>query len=72
MDLTDLFLTPVVVTLFNQSINSRKVAEYFSLTIFTAINRNEPKGPFIPLQLKLKIKRFLTVLVKNSTFLTSN
>ena len=36
----------MAVTLFNQIINLHKVAEYLSLTIFTAINGNEQKGPF--------------------------
>ena len=48
MDLTDLSMTPMAVTSFNQIMNLNKVAEYLSLTIFTAINGNEPKGPFIP------------------------
>ena len=46
VDLTDLFLTPMVVTLFNWIMNLHKVAEYLSLTIFTTVSRNETKGPF--------------------------
>ena len=45
----------MVVTLFNQIMNLHKVAVYLSLTIFTAINGNEPKGPFNQIEYSLTI-----------------
>ena len=56
MDPSDLFLTSMVVSLLNQIIIftcSRKVS---SITIFITMRGKEPQGPFIPPQLKLKIR----------------
>ena len=36
--------------------NLHKVAVYLSLTIFTAINGNEPKGPFTVFELTIIFK----------------
>ena len=43
-DLPDLPLIPLPIVFFNKVLNSMKFE--MVLTIFTAINGNEPKGPF--------------------------
>ena len=58
MDPTDLFLTSMVVTLFNFNYDFTQSHTVFLVTFFIAMNGNEPQGPFIPPQLKLKIHDF--------------
>ena len=64
VDPSDLFVTFMGIALFNLIIIFTCSLYVSSITIFIIMRGKEPQGPFITPQLKLKIRGFLTLLIK--------